>query len=525
MTRVLIADSLSKDSTRILEQAGIAVEVKTGQSEAELIAGINRFEGIIVRSATNVTRPIVQAGTRLRVIGRAGVGVDNIDCAAATERGILVMNTPLGNIVSAAEHTTALLLAMARNLPDAAADTRAGNWNRKRYTGIELENKVLGIVGLGKIGQHVSRVCRALGMQVLGCDPYLSEQRAAQIGVTLTTLEPLLKQADFVTIHVPRSASTRDLIDARALALMKPTARLLNVARGGIVDEQALADALTAGTIAAAAIDVFSTEPIRPDNPLLQAPNVILTPHLGASTVEAQQKVAAAIAHQFVAFFQHGEMQNAVNLEVALDPALGAYGRLAEALGALAVQLLASKRVRNVRVSSHGGIPKEETGALAVCCLSGVLSRVTNTPVNLVNAAQIAEDRGIELVEEYSAQSRTYLSLLRVEVQGDADSCAVSGTCFDEHELRIVEIDGIGIDLKPADNILIMRYADRPGMVGKFGTILGRAGINIAGMEVGRTGKGADAVVALTLDDPVPGAVQSALRRSIRPKALHSVSL
>lgn len=525
MARVLIADPLSAEATRILTAAGLDVDAKPGRGEAEIIADINQYDGLVVRSATNVTRAIIEADARLKVIGRAGVGVDNIDLDAATERGIVVMNAPLGNIVSAAEHTIAMVMALARDIPSAHAEMQEGIWNRSAHTGIELEGKTLGIIGLGKVGQHVAKVFKAGGMDVIAYDPFISAERAAEIGVSLVGLDDVLAKSDVLTLHVPKTPQTTGLIDTAALEKMKPTARLVNVARGGIVVEADLAAALAAGTIAGAAVDVFSVEPISPDNPLLQAPNIVLTPHLGASTAEAQTKVADAIARQFVAFFQTGLIQNAVNLQIALDPSLRPFAQLALTLGSLAVQLQESPRVQSVHIHCQGNIAKQDTRALSVSALSGVLQQTGHSPVNLVNASHLARVRGIELIEERSRQIKNYVSLLTVTVQTDSGRRTVSGTCFDERALRIVAIDGLEIDLKPDPHILIMKYGDRPGMVGKFGTILGDAKLNIAGMEVGRTHKGADAIVALTLDDPVPESVQQALRAAIQPHELYVVSL
>ena len=524
-TRLLIADEVSSAAIRILEDAGLTVAVKPGRSEEQILADIAEYEAVVVRSATKINRRVIEAGTRLRVIGRAGVGVDNIDCKAATERGILVMNTPLGNVVSAAEHTVALLLALARHIPTCDAEVRRGLWNRSAHTGVEVEGKTLGIVGLGKIGQHVARVCKALGMRVLACDPHMSPRRAKEVGVQLVDFDAVLRESDFLTLHVPHTPETAGMVDAEALGKMKPTAYIINCARGGVVDEGALADALGAGTIAGAAVDVYSVEPVAEDNPLLKAPNVVLTPHLGANTAEAQAKVAEAIAHQLVAFFKDGVIQNAVNLTVHLEPEMAPYGDLASVLGSLAAQLLSPEAVEHVRVCCHGQIAGSNVRALAVSALAGVLAETTETAVNLVNAASVAASRGIELMEASSEHAPSYRSLLSVQVRGGGAVREVTGTCFDGTNPRVVGIDGLVLDLRPASHILIMRYDDRPGMIGRIGTVLGNAGINIAGMDVGRLAKGADAVVALTLDDPVPDAVIAAIRESIRPKELHLVSL
>jgi len=522
---VLIADELSEEAVQILRQGGINTAVEVGRSEQDILMDIADYEAVVVRSATKITRSIVEAGSSLKVIGRAGVGVDNIDCEAATERGIVVMNTPLGNVVSAAEHTVAMLLALARDIPDAHTEMKQGIWNRNAHAGVEVQGKVIGIIGLGKVGQHVAHLCRALGMRVLASDPHINPERAKEIGVDLVGLDSILSDSDFLTLHTPKTSETVGMIDADALRKMKRTARIINVSRGGIVDQGDLAEALQEGLIAGAAVDVFSLEPVEPDNPLLNAPNVILTPHLGASTAEAQSKVAEAIARQLVAFFRDGVIQNAVNLAVHLEPELASYGELAATLGSLAIQLHSHGPAQRVKIQCQGRIARSNVRALAVSALAGVLRETTETTVNMVNASSIAEARGIEVVEECSERIRSYASLLSVEVHAEGGVRRVSGTCFDDVTPRIVEIDGLAIDLKPADTILIMKYDDRPGMVGKIGTVLGNANINIAGMDVGRLVKGGDAVVALTLDDTVPVSVSQAIRDAIHPKELYVVSL
>ncbi len=524
--KILIADSLSAEATAILREAGLAVDDRPGRKEAEIITDVAQYDGIIVRSATKITPAILAAATNLKVVGRAGVGVDNVDLAAATSHGVVVMNTPLGNVVSAAEHSIALIFALARNLPAAHQEMREGKWNRKDQIGVELEGKTLGVVGLGKIGQHVARVLKAAGMRVAGYDPFINPERAAELGVELLALDELLRQADFVTMHTPKTPQTSGLLNRERLALMKPTARLINVARGGIVDAAALIEALEAGRLAGAALDVFDEEPLPADSPLRKARNLILTPHLGASTAEAQTKVAEAVARQFVAYFKQGLVQNAVNLELALEPELAPYARLARLLGALAAQLAGGSPAKGVRVLCQGGVAKQNTRGLAVSALQGVLQATATTRVNLVNASQVAASRGIELVEERSRQVRDYLNLISVELKTSAGTaCRVRGTCFEDRQPRITGIDDFELDLKPAAHVLIMKYADRPGMVGRFGTILGEAKVNIAGMDVGRIEKGHEAIVALTLDDPVPAAALEAIRAAVAPSASHCVCL
>ena len=434
------------------------------------------------------------------------MGVDNVDVEAASRKGVIVMNTPLGNITSAAEHAVAMLLALARNIPAADATMKAGLWEKKKFTGVELAEKVLGIVGMGKVGQIVARAGTGLGMKVIAYDPFLPERRAMELGVQTVELNDLLARSDFVSIHTPLTDQTRGLLNAAALARMKPTARLINCARGGIVDEAALINALKEGRLAGAALDVFGQEPLPKDSPLRSAPNVILTPHLGASTEEAQSKVAEAIAQQIAAYFKEGRIQYAVNLSVALTREIEPFAQIAKSLGRVVSQMI-SKPPQRLTCAAHGRIAAGDTHALSVFALEGLLSTWQEQRVNLVNAPIVAEERGIAITEQKSLDSRDYASLVRIVVETTDGSRSAAGTVFEGREPRIVEIDGFTVDLKPEGTMLVLFYPDKPGMVGKFGTILGNAGINIAGMDVGRKEKRGRACVALSLDDPVPPAV------------------
>jgi len=528
-TKVLIADALNERGAAIIKEGGLAADTRPGLSEAQLCEIIGEYDGLIVRSATTVTRKIIEAGKKLQIIGRAGVGVDNIDQKAATEAGIIVQNTPLGNITSAAEHAIALLFAVARNVARADKEMKAGKWNKKGLTGVELTGKVLGVIGMGKVGAVVARVGQALDMTILVYDPYVTDKKAEELGVSKRDLDALLRESDFVSIHTPLTPETRNLITLDKLKLMKKTARLINAARGGIVSEEALCEALKSGIIAAAGLDVFEKEPLAADSRLRALESIVLTPHLGASTTEAQERVAEDIAKQFVEFFRDGVIRNAVNLPVSPDSKLAPYARLAEMLGSMVAQM-AKEPVARLKVGVYGKLAAGDTRELNLCALKGLLSRSSGNTVTLVNAPGLAEARGIELAEHKSDQVRTYANLIIATGEmagsgGEKRECVVAGTCFDGQAARIVRINDYEIDLKPAPLILLMFYPDRPGMVGKIGTILGEANINIGNMAVGRREKRGQAAVALTLDDPASPEVLERIRQAISVEDMFAIQL
>ncbi len=525
MTKVLVADAMSAKVEDILQEAGIEVTVETKKSEDELAKLASDVDGIIVRSSSRITPKILGAAKNLKVIGRAGVGVDNIDVPAATARGVVVMNTPFGNTTSAAEHSVAMLLALARNIPRADQKLRGGEWDKKSFTGVELSDKTLGVIGLGKIGQKVARAARGLDMRVLAFDPFITSERAKELGVELAEIDDVLAGADFLTLHVPLNDKTENLIGVEALKKMKPTARIINVSRGGVVDEEALCAALKEGRIAGAALDVYSQEPIT-ESPLFDLPNVVATPHLGASTEEAQERVAEDVAKQFVTFLKEGRAINAVNLSVTLDKRTEPWAILAEKLGAVVASLSCAK-VKRLKVGCYGGLADLDSRATAMCALKGFLSSAAEGEnINLVNAPLVAAEHGIEVNEEKSSKARNFASLLLVEVEGEGGKHrSVSGTLFDGHLPRIVAIDDFDLELAPAENILIMRYPDQPGMVGVFGTTLGKHGVNIAGMAVGRREKAGEAMVALTLDDRVPQAALEEIGKQVELAEARLVSL
>jgi D-3-phosphoglycerate dehydrogenase len=462
-----------------------------------------------------VTREVFEAqATRLKVVGRAGIGTDNIDVAAATRCGVIVMNTPQANVTAAAEHAFSLLLSLARNIPRADARLRAGGWDRGRFTGVELEGKTLGIVGLGKIGKQVARYGQAFGMQAAAFDPYLSAEQARGLGVHLMELDELLRRADFVTVHVPLTERTRHLLSRDAFAKMKKSARLVNASRGGVVDEAALTEALRSGRIAGAAVDVFEEEPPPADHPLRKLETAVLTPHLGASTEEAQVKVAVDIAVQFVEFFQSGRVSNAVNFVLPAEPAVLPFLDLAGTLGELATQLV-DGRVESIEVVAAGEIASADTRALAANAIRGVLRPICGEAVNMVNAGLLASERGIRVSETRRRDVASYRNLLTVRLGGQGRAREVSGTILEGGEPRIVSVDEYRVDLRAAPHMLVMVYPDIPGVVGKFGTVMGRQGINIAGMAVGRTAPGQRAMIFVTVDTAIPAAVVDELRRTI----------
>ncbi len=522
--RILVADAIAESGMRTLSrEPALQVEVKTGLTEAQLVAAIPEYDGLIVRSATQVTAPVLQAGNRLRIVGRAGIGVDNIDVTAATRRGVVVVNTPMGNVHSAAEHALALLLALARNLTLADRTMRARKWEKSKLTGVELTGKTLGVVGLGKVGGHVARVARALGMGVLAHDPYLSVERARDLGVQLVELGHLLEQSDFITLHVPLSDKTHHMIGAPEFRLMRKTARLVHCSRGGVVDEVALVASLRRNEIAGAALDVFEHEPLG-ESPLLDLDNVIVTPHLGASTEEAQVKVSQDIAEQFVAFFRSGSCQNAVNLVSLSDKRLAAWVDLCEKLGALAVQI-GGKHLSGITVRIAGEIARKEPKLLTIAAVRGALAHCCGERVNLVNACLVAEERGMRVTESITNEHPAFVSLVTVELETEAGVKTLAGVVKDETEPHIVRFDRFEVDLKPSKHMLVCYYPDKPGMVGKVGSTLGNEHINIARMEVGRTGRGGQAVMILTLDDPVPAATLEKIRAELQVQETFLVML
>ncbi len=504
--KILVADGLSEEGVQRL-QPHSEVVVRAGLDAEELLTLITDVDAVIVRSRTRVGREAVDRAARLRVIARAGVGTDNIDVEAATRRGILVLNTPESSTISTAEHTLAMILGLARRIPTAHLATSQGAWQRERFTGIELYGKTLGVIGLGKIGGEVALRAVAFGMRVIAFDPYVIPDRATRLGAELVPWDALLEQSDVLTLHVPLTQGTRHLIGAAELARMRPGVRIINCARGGLIDEQALLAALEEGKVAGAALDVFEEEPPS-GNALLRHPRVIATPHLGASTEEAQRTIAVEVADQVLAALAGRPVRGAVNAPALREEVwqrLHPYIELMRVLGALARQL-AEGQVLGVEFIYEGEVAAEEPGPLQASFLVGFLEAISEQPVNVVNAALLARERGISLSERRREQSEDFSSLIRVQVETTREPLVLGGTLFGRREPRITHVNDYRIDLVPASYILFVWNVDRPGMIGRVGTILGNHQVNIAGMQVGRVVPRGTAVMVLTLDSPVPTA-------------------
>ena len=503
--RILVAEPIAEEGLAILRNEH-DVEVLTGLERSEFLRILPEYDALLVRSQVQADADAVAAGKRLAVIGRAGVGVDNIDLAAATEAGITVVNAPTGNTIAAAEHTLALLFSLARHVPAADASVRRGEWKRAQFTGVELRGKTLGIVGLGKVGMAIADRARGMEMDVLGHDPFVTEEAAALHGVHLRQLRDLLATADAVTVHVPLTRSTRDLIGAAQIALMKPGAFLVNVARGGVIDEAALATALTEGRLAGAAVDVFTEEPPK-DSPLLSAPNTILTPHLGASTTEAQTRVAVEAAEQMLDVLAGRPARYAVNAPL-LTPETAAvvapYMPLARTLGQLYVQFAPDLSTLTLEVA--GELADHDTKPLVAAVLSGILEQGTESRVNVINAPSLARARGINIVERKVGESGRYTSMLSL-----TGSTTVGGTVA-AGESRLVRLGDYWLDVGLGTHMLVTRHQDRPGTMGRIGLMLGEADVNISAMHLGRDEPRGDALMVLALDDAVPDDVAARIR-------------
>ncbi len=525
MPRVLVADPIAADGVERLRAAG-EVDILPGLSVEQLKARIADYDALVVRSQTRVTAEVLEAAARLKVIGRAGTGIDNIDLAAATRRGILVLNAPAGNAVAAAEHTLALMLALARNLPQANAAVHGGQWVREQFLGIELRGKTLGILGLGNVGAEVARRARAFEMSVLAVDPLIAPERAEEVGARLVSFEELLSDSEFITVHVPLTDVTRHLLDAAAFARMRPGVRLVNIARGGVVDEQALYEALRSGRVAAAALDVFEHEPPG-EHPLLGLPQVLATPHLGASTQEAQVQVAHEVADQIVAVLRGGTARTAVNAPLILPEemaVLAPYCALAEKLGRFYAQLNRG-RVKTLELQFTGDIARYDCSPITAEVIRALIRSFSDDRVNAINARAVAAARGIRLVEQKStAAGEDYSTLVTLRVTTDAGVSSVAGMLV-MGQPRIVALNDFRIDMVPTGNFLISRHADRPGVIGAVGTLLGRNNINIASMQVGRDRPRGDAVMILSVDDEVPEAVRAELKRVAGMADLQYVTL
>jgi D-3-phosphoglycerate dehydrogenase len=523
--RILVADPIAEDGVARLRTAG-QVDVATGLAKEELIARIGEYDALVVRSETKVTADVFAAATRLRVVGRAGVGVDNIDLDAATRHGVLVLNAPTGNTLAAAEHAIAMMCALARNVAAADASMHSGKWERGKFMGFELREKVLGLLGLGKIGFEVARIAgQGLQMRVIAHDPLVTAERAEQAGVELVDLDTLVRDSDVLSVHVPLTDQTRGVINAQRLRQMKAGARVLNVARGGIIDEQALADALVDGHIAGAAIDVFTKEPPPPDNPLLGAPNLVLTPHLGASTVEAQVNVAFDVADQIAAVLSGGAARYAVNAPVILPEEmaeLAPYLELAGKMGQLAAQL-GPAQLRRVVCTYTGELADRETIVLTAEAMRGLLAPFTEDRVNAINAKTVARSHGIEVEERKRTGSADYATSMSLEVVG-AQTLSITGTLLGG-EPRITRIDDLRVDMRPEGIYLVDSHHDHPGVVAAVASLLARNDINIAGMELGRNEKRGNAVMLMQIDEPASDALIEELRVNAGLETIRQVRL
>jgi len=500
---ILVADEVNDEGLEPLRNAGFAVEKKTGLSTEQLVSELASRDGLIVRSETKITAEVLNGASRLRVIGRAGVGVDNIDVPAATARGIVVMNAPDGNTITTAEHTIALLVALARNVPQANSSVKAAHWERKRFVGAELRSKILGIVGLGRIGRAVAQRAAALGMSIVACDPFIADQ-SHDAEIQIMSFDDVLARADFLTVHTPLTSETRGLVNADAFAKMKTGARVINCARGGLIDECALYDAIISAKIAGAALDVFEQEPPPANHPLLSLDRVIVTPHLGASTTEAQQAVAVTVAEQMRDYLLTGAVRGAVNM-----PALGAqesaklqpYLSLAGSLGRFQAQLIASP-VREVRLEFAGELVELDAAPVTRAFLAGLL-RDISARVNIVNAFVIAEERGISVTTSY-VRGSSVASAIRTSVSSASGEQTASGSVFTTaegyREGRITRIDGFRIEANPRGHMIVMHNRDVPGVIGKVGSILGDARINISAFHLGRRERGGEAMAIIEVD-------------------------
>ncbi|WP_066483328.1 MULTISPECIES: phosphoglycerate dehydrogenase [unclassified Sphingomonas] len=503
MPKVLISDKMSPLAAQIFRERGVEVDEITGKTPDELKAIIGDYDGLAIRSSTKVTKDILAHAPNLKVIGRAGIGVDNVDIPAASAQGVVVMNTPFGNSITTAEHAIALMFALARQLPEADASTQAGKWEKNRFMGVELTAKTLGLIGAGNIGSIVADRAQGLKMKVIAFDPFLSPERAVEIGVEKVELDQLLARADFITLHTPLTDQTRNILSAENLAKTKKGVRIINCARGGLIDEVALKAGLDSGHIAGAALDVFATEPAH-EHPLFGTPNFISTPHLGASTSEAQVNVAIQVAEQMADFLVSGGVTNALNmpsLSAEEAPRLKPYMALAEKLGSLVGQL-SHGSIPRISIHSEGAAAELNQKPIVSAVLAGYL-RVHSDTVNMVNAPFLAKERGMEVREVRTEREGDYHTLIRVSVKTEAGERSVAGTLFGNEAPRLVELFGIKVEADLAGHMLYVVNEDAPGFIGRIGTLLGESGVNIGTFHLGRRDTGGEAVLLLSVDDPV----------------------
>jgi D-3-phosphoglycerate dehydrogenase len=512
MPKVLIADELSPRAVAVFAARGVEADVAIGLKPDELAARIGDYHGLAVRSATKVTAALIAGAETLTIIGRAGIGVDNIDVPAATQRGIVVMNTPYGNAITAAEHTIAMMFALARQIPAADRSTQAGKWEKSRFLGVELSGKTLGVIGCGNIGAIVADRAQGLKMRVIGYDPFLSAERAVDLGIERVSLDELLARADFITLHTPMTDATRGILDARAMAKLKPGARLINCARGGLIVESDLAEALDRGWVAGAAIDVFVEEPATV-NPLFGRDNVVATPHLGAATAEAQENVAVQIAEQMADFLLTGAVSNAVNMpSLSAEDALRLkpYMKLAEQIGSFAGQLTDSG-IKSVSIDYEGAIAELNVKPLTATALAGLLAPQL-AAINIVNAPVVCRERDIRVSETLQPEPGDYQMLMRITVTGEGGARSIAGTVFAGDKPRLVAVEGMTLEAELGEHVLFVRNLDKPGFIGALGNTLGAASINIATFHLGRTAAGEEAICLIEVDQPLTAELLDSVR-------------
>lgn len=502
--KVLVSDNISSKGVEILRNAGLTTDVKTGLKPEELKSIIGDYDALIVRSATKATADIIDAAKNLKVIGRAGSGLDNVDKVAASKHGIVVMNTPGGNTITTAEHTIAMIFAVARKIPQANASMANGAWEKKKFMGTELYNKTLGIIGLGNIGGEVARRMQSLGMLVIAFDPFLSEEKANEMGIEKIEVSELIKRSDFITVHTPLTNETKNLIRAETIKTMKDGVYIINCARGGIINEKDLYAALESGKVAGAALDVFEQEP-PVNNPLIGHDKVVSTPHLGASTQEAQENVALAVAEQIVDYLVHGTIRNAVNFpSIPADqiPVLQPYIMLADKLGSFASQLFDSE-ISSVAIEYRGELAGLNISPVTIAAVKGILDPILLETVNFVNASVIAKERGIKVNESKSTDAGDYNNMITIRIKSPKRELLVSGTLFSKKDPRIVKIDDYEVEIVPEGNMLVMNNNDKPGVIGNIGTMMGKNNINIARMHFGRESAGGRAISVVNIDSSI----------------------
>jgi D-3-phosphoglycerate dehydrogenase len=506
MMRILVSDPLSEEGLKILKDVkDFQVDVKTELKPEALKEIIKDYDALVVRSATKVTKDIISAAEKLKVIGRAGVGLDNVDLEAATQKGVIVMNTPGGNTISTAEHTMSMILALSRNIAQSNASTKKGEWKRSKFMGVELYNKILGIVGLGRIGREVAKRAASFGMKIAAYDPFLSREVAEGLGIEIMELKELLERSDYITVHTPLTEETQHLISEKEFALMKKGVRVINCARGGIIDEAALINALKEGKVSGAAIDVFEKEPIPADSELLKLDNVVTTPHLGASTEEAQVNVAIEVAEIVRDALLGKGIRNAANypcLEAEACKVLEPYMNLSEKLGIFSAQLVEG-RFLELNINYTGDITRHELSPLTMSLAKGILSPILKETVNFINATTLAKERGIKIKEAKSSKEEEFVNAVQLEIKTDKETKRITGTLSSNKQPRIVKIDEYYVELSPVGEMIFIQNWDRPGIIGNLGTLMGKHNINIAAMTFGRDKAGGKAISVLNVDSPI----------------------